>query len=480
MKKSFFIVFNLFMFFLRINTNAETYYGEYKLLEDSSLINNYKNDEVLIKEKKLYNTYKKHYKDLGYLLDNDDYIKDENDFIEEYTLLDDYLIDSDEYININSKINNLMHIRFANILTGVKIYEILVYYNDKEISYRYFYNNFEDFIRAFDYKFDTYNYSTKDNSFINLVFEQDYLLENIKIVIYTDNIDINFDIIINSLDTKNINFNGNKHIITFNKVKEDIEYKYGSLVKKNRYYALELLPTNNYIDCGENIILDDYIIDYDYYIRNKLVLKDDIVIKDFNTGVNNFIEYSTGDVNSVCNIDYNINGEYYCNFVLNDINVHKKVLVDIKREEVTETKKEENTKKDEIVIEEKNNLIIDNVNNMEDDVLNSNIEIDIPIFGIEENINNNVAVKDNNIEEGIIEDSSRKDYIISEDIVLDNENVVTKDKNSIKSEDITNNINEKKNIFLFVIKYVFIILVILIEVILFIKKKKNKRNVEDI
>ena len=96
MKKILFIVVCLFIFNLQIY--AETYYGDYYLVghEEMDLSDVVKKEEI-----KLYNTYKLEKIDMGYMLENDLYNKDLNDFKEEFVFNDIYNKDTEEEVSLN-------------------------------------------------------------------------------------------------------------------------------------------------------------------------------------------------------------------------------------------------------------------------------------------------------------------------------------------------------------------------------------------
>ena len=445
MKVKYFVVVIILLLITLLNVKADTYYGNYYLVEEYEDNNNFEADELLIEEVKLYNTYKEEYIDMGYLEDNEEYLKDENDFIEEYIIFDNYIEYSDEYVDIGINNNVLLNINLIDIVDKIKINEIEVYSEEisesKKISYKVNVTNLNNIKNLYDKDLNTYAESVKDDSYLYIVLNNKYPANNLILVIYTDDIDTNIsfkNIIVND----SIKLRGNKHIITFKNDMEDISYKYGKNINKYKYYKMNKVSTNNYVEKGENLILEDYLTKYNYYKRDKLVLKDEIILNNINMNIKDFIEKASGEVITNCNIDYNINGEYYCNFKLNDINVDKKVILDIPLLEVNN----------------QNESIVENNNMIE---MTEKVEVIK-----EEKYENNNTIENNNTE---IKNTYKEN------------NVIENEKNiEIKNNTLANNINKKNNKSIGIIKYIIIIIIILIEVILSIKKKKNKCNVESI
>ena len=268
----------LSLFFIMMNVNAETYYGEYyrvdEINEESVM-----DDEVLIKETILYNTYEEIYTDLGYLEDNEEYIKDEEDFIEEYVVSDDYEDSEEQYISIGTDIKSFSEILFRNIPINTQLSELEFYYNDEVLEYKCYLNHVKDIKKLLDGDMDTYMTSLSNSSLLRLLVDNNPLTKNFKVILYAPQpIDIKVNVTFTGDEKYQINLKGKKYIITFDNETDDIKYTYGSNVKKYRYYRKDRILTNNYVENGENLIIDDYIINNEYFVRDKLVLKDEITI----------------------------------------------------------------------------------------------------------------------------------------------------------------------------------------------------------
>jgi len=407
MKKILLIIILFFCFLNYIK--AETFYGEYRLVDD---IGEYKDDLLKIEKVKLYNTYKNKYIDMGYMLENNEYIKDENDYVEKYTNINKNDI-GDEYIKLKSINKNSYLLQFRVFKSYMKIYEVEIYYKNKKLSYGFINNPSSKLSNIVDNDYITYMDCVEiQNFYVNLY--NHYNSSDITIIIYTDD-DVDYNFLLSFGDyTTNItlhNKNKNKHIISFNNEEVKINYEYMGFKKLYRYYKEEKEVLNNYVEYSNNILEDDYIEFDTYYVRDKLILNDIMIINNSEQKAEDFIEYSSDKVNVECTIDYNVNGKYICEYILNDISVKRNIIV--------------------------------NIPNVEEMKLNE----------IRNNVNNISKVIENNIDD--------------KSVVL-----VNNDKNKIKEIRKINTIIHKNNLIKY-IKYIIIVNLIIIEIILFIKKKKK-------
>lgn len=325
------ILFISLILFIR-NVNAETFYGDYYKVEK---IYNEPLDEIKIEEYKLYNTYKLNYKDLGYKEENNEFIKDENDFIEVETETNNKE-NSIEYINVKTSLNTKNTFLINNISNNLTIKEIEIYYKDELINYSF--SNEEEFlslnptaINIYDKDLETFFNTPRRYINLALKLNNTYVLNQLKIIIYsTSNEESTFEFKFNEYIPIKLN-KGNKHIITFTNDEsiEETTYTYKEYKKLYKYYKEEKVHQNIYIKEGESLLLDDYIINTDYYKRDKLILSNTLIINDKNQDINSFIEYSSGKTIINHNVDYTKNGIYKCEFILNDIKVVKDIVVDI-------------------------------------------------------------------------------------------------------------------------------------------------------
>ena len=416
MKKIIIIFIVLFCFNNRIN--AEVYYGDYRLVDD---IGNYNDDTLKLESKKLYNTYEIKYKDMGYMLENNEYIKDENDFKEEY--IDISINDiGDEYINVSTNIERASQIIINNLTDNMKIYEMEIYVNNEKFNYSYMYSEQNIMKKINDNNLETY-LTGEEIKRIYVHLNYNNSLENTEIILYTNDIEdyeLSISFLNENIPLKLHNKNKNKHIISFKNNIENNLYEYKGNKTLYRYYKEDKILLNNYVESGENVILEDYKEKIDYYIRDKLILKDNFIIDNYDRNIIDIIEYSTDMVNINCNINYNVNGLYDCEFILNDIKVNKDILVNIPI-------------KEEMVFEKNENNNIVN-NKIKKKIKNKNEKLEVKILSNE--ITTTKNVKENN-------------------------NTTYKYKKINKNKLIN------------IIKYIILINLIIIEIMFFIKKNKK-------
>ena len=323
------ILFISLILFIK-SVDAETFYGEYYKVDE---IYNDPLDEIKIEENKLYNTYKINYRDLGYLEENDIYIKDENDYIEQIINSSEEDINSDEYITISTLSLERNTIFLGEVSNNFKVSEIEVYYKGEKINYEI--NNehlYKDIEKIKDNNLTTFYENNRLNNNLVLNLKEFYPSIDLKVIIYTEeNSFMSFKLYIDNKIPIELGKN-KKHIINFINDKSSIDAEYNYLLNKKvyRYYEEEKIPQNIYVKDGENILLDDYIIESVYYRRDKLILNDNLVITNEKQDINDFIEYSNGDIILNNNIDYTKNGIYQCEFILNNLKVEKDIVVDIK------------------------------------------------------------------------------------------------------------------------------------------------------
>lgn len=376
MKKIVVIIILFFSFFNYVK--GETYYGDYRLVDDAG---SYIEELLKIETIKLYNTYKNNYIDMGYMLDNIDYIKDENDYKEEYININENEL-GDEYIKIKTNENKTTSIIINNLYKDLIINEIEIYNQDKKIYFDFLGPNKETLQKIKDTDLNTYT-NLKDTNGAYITLYNSYKISDITIIIYTSN-EPEYELKLTLSDTTQtitLHKNKDKHIITFsNSIENEIIYEYKGFKKIHRHFKEEKEILNNYVENGDNIILDDYIEISDYYVRDKLILKDNIIIESKFDKITDFIEYSSNKVNINCNIDYNVNGIYKCIFLLNDIYVERDVTVNIlDLIEIQEEIIEQNiNKKTENIIEktEEIKVLNNNVNKEETKIkkINNNVQ----------------------------------------------------------------------------------------------------------
>lgn len=462
------IIFLISLFVMIKSVNAETIYGEYYKVE--SLFNE-PLDEIKIDSYKVYNTYKLEYVDLGYLEENNKYIKDENDYIEGLfdTTIDN---DSEEYITISTLSLERNTIFFGDIDTNFKVSEIEIYYKNEKIDYEI---NNEHIYRNIEYIKDddtnTIFENTRNYNNLVLVLNKYYPSEYLKVIIHTEeNTSFNFKIYVDNKIPIKIN-SSNKHIITFNTDKSDTNalYQYKEFKRLYKYYKNEKNIKNIYVKSGDNILLDDYKIITEYYKRDKLVIDDNLVINKNSTDINSFIKYSSKDVIISDNIDYTKNGTYKCKFILNDIEIEKDVIVALnENSNLINNKSEEN-----ILLNEQENTIL---NKQEDIILdrkdlNNEVKENTETLETTNSINKKIKRNKTNKVNKKVKTTKQIKKETTTKKTTNNIKNLNNSKNTTKDTKITNkfkNINNKK-----IIKLIILILITIIEIYLIRKKKKK-------
>ena len=329
MKK--YILFGFIVFFSFINlVNGEVYYGKYEYVGNLELE---LSDEVKREEIILYNTYTLEYKDLGYIESNPLYIKDENDYIDSEIILKDYEDGAVEYVNL--KIDDLVirSLRLKNVSIGTKISEIEFLYDNEKIDVDIMGTNFYYERNLSDGNYDTFSEAYREPSFVTFRFNDFIEMNKLEMIIYTyeENIDSSFKFIAEFCESNVKLSNSNKHVYDFVDYINEDEYYYKKNVRLYRHYEEVKKLNDIYVVDGDNLVLDDYKFINKYYKRDKLVLSDNNIINDQYKDIYSFIEYSSDDVEVICDINYLVNGEYKCIYSLNDINVEKNIIIGMQR-----------------------------------------------------------------------------------------------------------------------------------------------------
>ncbi len=426
------ILIGIIVFLSFVNfVNAKVYYGDYYQVsskEKESDVFNIK--KYMIHKEKIFNNI-----DMGYLEDNNYYIKDLNDYI--YSYEDNK--DSDiYYVNNNILDKTTNKITLSNIGQYLKIYEIQVYYKNKLLKFNYDIYHIFDKQYIFDNKIDD-NYAEVylfDNE-INIYLDKYYDINDLSIVLYSReflnntfcSMKVNDDIFKHKIDSYITIFKFNSNVGNGNK----------KVVKKYRYYNQIIEDKYETIDYDFTKINDEnYEVYEEYYKRDKLELVDNIVI-DGSQSLNDFIIYSSGNVNISCDKELIENGIYNCVYTLNDIKVEKNIIVDRKVDDDKEDVLEKVIKNNE---EEKNYDIKEEVINNSDIKKDNKIQI------------NKKIVKENKVKEDKYEDSL----------------VVNKKKN--RETDKKVKLKKSSNNKMYFIKFGIFIFLLSIEVLFCIYKKK--------
>lgn len=419
------------IFLFPIIVKAETFYSDYKLTKS---LDNLDKDLYKIELIKKYNTFNYIRKDLGYLEENNNYIKDERDYIVKAIESSNYDENKEQNIIIHPYVNNKtnsLYLSFKYQHFYLKIYEVEVYVNDKKINYT---TNRDDVKNIMDNDYNTYFIPSLWFKSIGIFFEETYDLNDIKLIIYASST-IDESISIDTMFGYKINLNKNntkKYNIYFkfdNNYK--VDYYYLSKEKLYKYYYLDKKILDKYEEYtpNNNLILNDYIVEKKYYKRDKLVLKDKIIFKNKSDNIEDYIEYKTDNISYTCDINKEINGNYLCEFKIGNKVYLKRVIVDIDDKE------------------DSNNIILENENNSENNFENKTYQV--------KNINYNKKITKKNII------NNKKSIKVTN--TLNKKNI----NNNINNDDVIE-LNDNKNNYL----KILIILILMCINIFLIKKSK--------
>lgn len=291
MKKVILYVLILLILFMPTYVKSLTIYGEYekyKMGVDEFLP---ESDTLKREEVTLYNTYELVTADLGYLEECDKY--DGNDYLEETIYSKDKLDNSYGYQPILANGKRLQVISLYDF-KDVNIKEINIYYKGELIDY-YFLRDKDKFNVLNDHDLNT-NLILSGNMEITIYFSDNNLnpLELIVEVI-GDEINVSSHFIFYDGDTFFAKTKGNYIYFVDNDEYENLKEKYGAYniqntvssytnvknyykknIRKYHCYKEEKVKTNEYVLDGENLIKDDFIKKYNYYIRPKNIIEDNV------------------------------------------------------------------------------------------------------------------------------------------------------------------------------------------------------------
>ncbi len=402
--KKFILLMGIIIF--PLNVKAEEFYTNY-YLKEKEVENFYEESDLLKREEKyLYNNYyEKRINEGYYELDKnpiDALLINKKDFIYDYAgYYENPVNDKDTVYGIGSmnmdSLNKIRYFKLFDVGSNVIFKNIKIYNKNDLVSYTMTGYNFkspEDYtnptikiimdeeVNAKDLHIE---FELKNNSVENYKFALYGTLagfsDGIKYILYRFNIDyinseqkfdykvMNFSEfvdLLNSLDwTKK---KGVNHFIYYKK--RNILYKYFNICK---------IKTNNYTDAAINgflLDLDDKRKVYNYYVRDKIEIKDNWLEDE---PLENMIE-STSIVNKSdikLTLNKNENEEniliikYKDDVFYKKINVIKKEVKDIP---LIDTKEDENMTNEEPKIKENGELdIIEEINSKDNDVLDEEI-----------------------------------------------------------------------------------------------------------
>ncbi len=291
MKKIILYVLILIILFMPTYVKSLTIYGEYEKYKTEVDEFLPESDTLKREEITLYNTYKMVNHDLGYLEECNKY--DENDYLEETLYSKDRLNDSYGYQPILANGKRLQMISLYDF-KDVNIKEINIYYKGELIEY-YFLKNKDKFKILNDHDLNT-NLILSGNMEITIYFSDNNLnpLELIVEVI-GDEINVSSYFTFYDGNTFFAKTKGNYIYFVDNDEYENLKEKYGAYniqntvssytnvknyykknIRKYHCYKEEKVKTNEYVIDGENLIKDDFIKKYNYYIRSKNIIEDNV------------------------------------------------------------------------------------------------------------------------------------------------------------------------------------------------------------
>ncbi len=304
------IIVALVMFLLMPSTvYGKEYYSEYKLYLQNTK-EDLKETELLKKERLIYYYNYKY----GVLKENyfeknkntEEYNKiDEEDFIVEKLALSNPEKNTKENITIKiDEDKKIRHFLLNNFeVKNTKIKKITVYTQEKEVDY--FFNNLSYDINE-NIPSDAYMIIRLDDYYqlselkINILFETEDIDENINFRLMASE-DFGF-LGYYSVSLTRLNLNEELNIYFSD---EEVKPYYEKEVVKYKYYSLGILDSSYELNEKEGYVFDlnKYIVKYDYYKRNKIIVADYI-----NTLDDPLIIYTSADIYSVSNIDFSENG----------------------------------------------------------------------------------------------------------------------------------------------------------------------------
>ena len=351
------------IFFLIITcASAKTYYSDYSDYSDYYLDEVLESDLTSVEKTKFYHAYEE--------VKKTELIDDLT-----YTMKDDSIIEYGDYYDDLS------------LLDGIHKYqvcEIYTYNKYKDYNYVYFNNNGIDLvldeIAFIDKKNDIYVTLLKDffirsgdtflidildlfdfsktsinNMSIYIKVNSKYSDYKLKISINNERYPNGKELTLDEISYKN-NLSFEYHYSDFEKIdalfeeRESItnfcnEHFNGRILNTNKLYRNYKIFNNEekvykeyldlYLEESKKYLLDyeDYICKYRYKIRNKVDIKDNIIIDSYDIDLKDYIEYSSIDLNDIkitSNINLYTNGVYTVNFILPFKVVTQSATVDIK------------------------------------------------------------------------------------------------------------------------------------------------------
>ncbi len=415
MKKLLLFIGLIFSFIQPIS--AKTYYGEYGDFTNYSEVEVKSNEVTKVESKKYYHAYKEEI-DYQYVEDysyneTGNYPNSYSNWVKDKDLLDiNYQIEECNAYTYQP-FKKLKYFYLTNIGENVHVDSVFAF-NTKTDEVLMYSANFDM------YKNDTLifyinkNYNLGDLEINISIEKQENVKANLVLSMNNDSDPFSKKIIVKSLTDDSSGTNVNIQVSNFYDVEElyldTISTTYCDSEINGKVIENYIVYRNNYLmrrkevfkkiyedlylleETGEyKVDYEDFKTYYRYSVRDKVVIKDDLIIdnKDFN--LNDFIiESSVDNIEITSNLNPNINGIYNINFILPFKTVSTTLTVDIKDNFLYALKQQEHYidylldkatsatyKVDEKNLEIKENIIssTDEINSLKEEINNYRLKI---------------------------------------------------------------------------------------------------------
>ncbi len=295
MKKKILILIIILLIISPSFVYAKFVYGEYQEFIMNTDEYMEETDTLKREEVKFYNTYEIKKVDLGY---KEECINcDTSNYISEILESGDEIKGGIKYQPILALSTKFSFFMLYDFDYKIKINELNIYDNDNKVDY-YFENSYQEKYKYLnDGDIDTYVELENDDK-LGIYLKGTFLAENLVIEIVGDELSSKIFILFNGgkMPVLKVLANNIYFVDEFNS--NELKNKYGSIdydftdgagktfESLNPYYKKEIIKyhcygeekviLNNYVAVGSNLIYDDYITKYNYYIRTREEINDDI------------------------------------------------------------------------------------------------------------------------------------------------------------------------------------------------------------
>lgn len=342
----------VFLLLIPIKVNGKVIYSDYYLYKENESVFYEENDLLKREEKTLYNNYLLVREDIGYLsLNNNDYLVDEDDYIEKEVYLDSYEEGATgphtSFINTYNK--DFQYIIMNNFKEGdIKFNKMFFYLSGERIHFTIHNTNFL-------FRDNVGNNSQMILNFNRLLPMDELVIDFHFTIMHSDEItfdfyltdDLNSDYTLfenkvirhDETEIYSVNFKGyeKKHYF----LSKEILYKHYLMNKEiTNQYTKE--PLSNYLHD-----LNDKKIVYDYYKRDKIIINEEV-----NNLNDTIIEYSSSNIAKINNLNLFENGIQNIEICLEsgfcfkeEININ---IQEINNEKITEINNKETKPKEKL------------------------------------------------------------------------------------------------------------------------------------